>query len=72
MRAHALGVMHHRWHSGRQASSADWQNALRCADNLAICSCWMCGNARRTFGEVTRREIIHDSLRKYEPDEFSY
>ena len=22
------------------------------------CSCWMCGNARRHFGEVTRQEHI--------------
>ena len=30
----------------------------RAADNLAVCSCWMCGNPRRYFGHRTRQEIM--------------
>jgi hypothetical protein len=48
-----------------------WQNALRCADNLKICSCWMCRNPRRAFGEPTRREALDDRLAKYELESFS-
>ena len=28
----------------------------RHADYLAVCSCWMCGNPRRFFGETTIQE----------------
>ena len=28
------------------------------ADNLRICSCWMCGNPRKWFGERDRRELL--------------
>jgi hypothetical protein len=30
----------------------------RLANNLAVCSCAMCGNPRRWFGRRTRREIM--------------
>nr|WP_222532555.1 hypothetical protein [Azospirillum sp. 412522] len=30
------------------------------ADNLASCSCWMCGNPRRWLGEVTMQERRQD------------
>ena len=26
--------------------------------NNTVCSCWMCGNARKYFGELTRQEKI--------------
>ena len=35
------------------------------ADNLASCSCWMCGNPRRWFGELTMQEIRQDSHDRY-------
>lgn len=28
----------------------------RDADNLAVCSCWMCGNPRKFFAEETMQE----------------
>lgn len=40
------------------------QRHQRLADNLASCSCWMCGNPRRWLGEVTmqeRRQDMRDS-----------
>jgi hypothetical protein len=27
-----------------------------------VCSCWMCGNPRKYFGLVTRREILADEV----------
>ncbi|KJR63169.1 hypothetical protein VY88_23780 [Azospirillum thiophilum] len=35
------------------------------ADNLAVCSCWMCGNPRRWHGELTMQEIRQDSNDRY-------
>ena len=28
----------------------------RCAEHLAVCSCWMCGNPRRHLGERSVQE----------------
>ncbi len=33
----------------------------RHAADRVVCSCWMCGNARRHSGEVTRQELMADS-----------
>nr|WP_295834781.1 hypothetical protein [uncultured Azospirillum sp.] len=41
------------------------QRHQRLADNLASCSCWMCGNPRRWFGELTMQEIRQDSHDRY-------
>jgi hypothetical protein len=32
------------------------ERALRSYDNLAKCSCWMCGNPRRLEGKITLQE----------------
>jgi len=32
--------------------------ARRYRDHAAVCSCWMCGNPRRHFGDVTRQEAL--------------
>lgn len=42
-----------RYHSRRMKAKAkryypDWPKAYKVADYLACCSCWMCGNRRRT------------------------
>jgi len=29
-------------------------------DNRTVCSCWMCGNPRKHFGERTRAEVLAD------------
>jgi hypothetical protein len=31
------------------------------ANNNTVCSCWMCGNPRKYFGELTRQEKIFKS-----------
>ena len=41
------------------------QRHQRLADNLASCSCWMCGNPRRWFGELTMQEIRQDVRDRY-------
>ena len=28
------------------------------ANTATLCSCWMCGNPRKYFGEVTRQETL--------------
>ena len=34
-----------------------WQRCpQKLADNLAVCSCWMCGNPRRWHGELPMQE----------------
>lgn len=38
----------------------DNPNAARAADHLASCSCPMCGNPRRHFGEATWQERLQD------------
>lgn len=30
--------------------------AAKAADYLAVCSCWMCGNPRKWYGEPTLQE----------------
>ena len=42
------------------------------AHSRAICSCWMCGNPRKHFGEVTIHEKIWNEIEKsgsYFPDD---
>lgn len=47
------------------ANQPDWrvdrdaalEKARRTADNLKLCSCWMCGNPRRFFKGVDRLRI---------------
>jgi hypothetical protein len=36
--------------------------AIKEADHLASCSCWMCGNPRRYFGEPTRQELLSGQI----------
>ncbi len=37
-----------------------------------VCSCWMCGNPRKYFGEKTRQEIIFEEIFKsYQNDSVS-
>lgn len=63
------GLAYRRHHRQRMLERAkrklrDWgddpvwieQSALRWADNLAKCSCYMCGNPRRHFNELTFQE----------------
>ena len=38
-----------------------WAKApQKLADNLAVCSCWMCGNPRRWWYELTMQERRQD------------
>jgi len=39
-------------------------NLIHNADNLAICSCWMCGNQRKYRGIKTLQEIRADDTRQ--------
>ena len=34
----------------------DPQKAPKYADHITVCSCWMCGNPRRFFAELTMPE----------------
>lgn len=54
-------------HSARRRADADRMKSrartiyphdkrARHADHLKACSCWMCGNPRRHFGETTLQE----------------
>lgn len=36
-------------------------HAEKDADHLASCSCPLCGNPRRHFGDLTRQEILADA-----------
>lgn len=36
------------------------------AKNNTLCSCWMCGNPRKYFGEITRQEKRAISYDSYE------
>ncbi len=38
----------------------DWLGAVKAANHLKICSCWMCGHARRWFGK-TRQEKMAEA-----------
>jgi hypothetical protein len=31
-----------------------------------LCSCWMCGNPRKYFGELTRQEKLAEAADSYE------
>jgi hypothetical protein len=51
-----------RFHKARMKSKArkvypDWDKFYKWADNLAGCSCHMCGNPRKHYEELTRAEI---------------
>lgn len=37
----------------KEAGGGNWTH---CYNNLAVCSCWMCGNPRKFFGEATMQE----------------
>lgn len=50
-----------RHHAARMKSRAkglyrDHPKATYYADNLAVCSCPMCGNPRKWFGHITNQE----------------
>ena len=50
---------HHylRWlFAGEHTPPTDKQ-IIRYANDRKPCSCWMCGNPRRWFGQVTRSEL---------------
>ena len=36
------------------------------AKNNTLCSCWMCGNPRKYFGELTRQEKLAEASDSYE------
>ncbi|MEW4569411.1 hypothetical protein AB1L88_16220 [Tautonia sp. JC769] len=42
--------------------------ARKAHDHLASCSCWMCGNPRRWFGEPTRQERRAELFQPLDPD----
>lgn len=46
-----------RVHWGRDLSQEPARNLARVIDTPTPCSCWMCGNPRRYFGERTRQEL---------------
>lgn len=37
----------------------DWKESYKWADHLHGCSCYMCGNPRRKFKEITLQEKKH-------------
>jgi hypothetical protein len=37
-----------------------WHKDAKLANHLASCSCWMCGNPRKYWGEKTMQEIKAD------------
>jgi hypothetical protein len=53
---------HHmrRMKAKAQRIQPDKPHAEMDADHLASCSCTMCGNSRRHFGEPTRQETLND------------
>lgn len=40
------------------------RSKILCAEHMASCSCWMCGNPRKYFGEPTIQEIKSDEAFK--------
>lgn len=44
----------------------------RRAATRAACSCWMCGNPRRFFGELTVQERRADDRLRHDPDLAAY
>lgn len=36
-----------------------WDEKATNADHLASCSCYMCGNPRKYFGDLTVQELKH-------------
>lgn len=51
--------------------SGDWKALDERQRGLVVdtpcpCSCWMCGNPRRYFGELTIQEKRHDESASYE------
>jgi len=60
--------IHSDWYRGKKESQcehsyntyySDWDPEYS-ADNLKLCSCYMCGNPRRYFGQRTRQELKSD------------
>lgn len=47
-----------------------WKNAIKHADNLSICSCWMCGNPRKHFKVRTRQELTAEMDEKQQMEDF--
>lgn len=45
-----------RFHWGRDLSTEPPQNIARAINTPTPCSCWMCGNPRRYFGEQSVQE----------------
>jgi len=52
---HALRTYALRW--WKDDPDVQRRCALRLYNNLAKCSCWMCGNPRRYEGRLTRQEV---------------
>lgn len=46
------------------------QRMLQMFNYLAVCSCWMCGNPRRYFGERPHQERPHQERRLHEAARF--
>ncbi len=51
-----------RFHWGRDLTESDESPRHRgkVIDTPTPCSCWMCGNPRKYFGEKTLQELRHD------------
>jgi len=47
---------HRRFHWGRDISREHPRSLAGVVDTPTPCSCWMCGNRRRYFGERTLQE----------------
>jgi len=37
-----------------------WDEKAKCANHLAVCSCWMCGNPRKHWRAKTIQEMKQD------------
>ncbi|MDA8378168.1 MAG: hypothetical protein M0Z50_14135 [Planctomycetia bacterium] len=62
-RHHRHRLLHNRrFHWGRDLSESDESPRHRgkVIDTPTPCSCWMCGNPRRYFGEKTLQELRQD------------
>jgi hypothetical protein len=69
---------HHRFRVRRRAEKilrsvfGDFysrDDAAKRAEHLAGCSCPMCGNPRKWFGERTRQERLHDVSEDWQIEE---
>jgi hypothetical protein len=48
----------------KEALFRDRETFARNHDNLAACSCWMCGNPRRHYGAGTRQEAAQQEAER--------